>query len=383
MKHTVMEKEKLVERYYQGESASTICWEKGIARSTFYTWLNIHKTTVTEAGNVVSPAAFLKLKKNNERLTKMVEVLQKVDCAFFAPPSEKLYALEKLYGQYSVRVLCDAFGVDRGTFYNHVLRNKKKNKSYQARRDELSAKILQVYEESNQIFGAKKIRFVLAEQGVFTSEKMVSELMREMNIASIRLSAKRDHLLLNRDRRKRDHLKKDFSAQRPNQAWVSDITYFKLKGKMLFICAIIDLHSRKVIAYKISQKHSTQLVTSTFKLAYENRRPKEGLIFHSDRGGVYTSHSLQSLLRTLNITQSFSPAGSPYHNAAMESFFSALKKEELYSSNYRSLSDLKERISQYMEFYNMKRPHSTLKYMTPNAYEARYSDIDQTKRVGQ
>lgn len=105
MIYCTKEKEMFVRRYYQGETVSVICHETGVPRNTFYTWIKAHKTTVTETGNVVSPAAFLKLKKNNDRLTKMVEVLQKVDCAFSAPPSEKLYALEKLYGQYSVRVL--------------------------------------------------------------------------------------------------------------------------------------------------------------------------------------------------------------------------------------------------------------------------------------
>lgn len=377
MTYSAQEKEALVKRYYQGDSVSAICLKTDIARSTFYSWLKPYKTTTSEAGNVVSPAVFYNVKRANERLTKMVEVLQKVDCAFSAPLNEKLYALEKLYGQYSVHVLCDAFGINRGTFYNHVLRNKKKNKSYQARRDDLSEKILQIYEESNQIFGAKKIRFVLAEQGIHTSEKMVSELMQEMNIVSIRLSSKKNYSQFNRERRKRDLLKKNFSVQRPNQTWVSDITHFRLKERAYFICAIIDLHSRKVVAYKITQKQSVQLVTGTFKLAYERRKPEEGLIFHSDRGAVYGSYSFQSLLNSLQTKQSFSPAGSPYHNAAMESFFGTLKKEELYRANYRSVKDFKERVAQYIEFYNMKRPHSTLHYMTPNAYELKFSGANE------
>ena len=130
MKHWNLDKEALVNRYHQGEPVSAICSDAGIARSTFYGWIKLHTTTVTEAGNKVSAAELIKLKQANERLSNMVQVLQKVDCRFSAPPKEKLYALEKLYGQFCVHVLCDAFGVDRGTYYNHVLRNKKKINSY-------------------------------------------------------------------------------------------------------------------------------------------------------------------------------------------------------------------------------------------------------------
>lgn len=379
MRHCAEEKERLVKRYYQGEAVSTICLETGIARSTFYTWLKPYKTITTEAGNVVSPAAFVKMMKSNERLSKMVEVLQRVDCAFSAQPKDKLYALEKLYGQYSVRVLCDAFGVDRGTFYNHVLRNKKKNKSYQARRDDLSAKIVQVYEESNQIYGAKKIRVVLAEQDVFTSERMISELMREMNLSSIRLDAKKNYNRLNRPKKKKDHLQMDFSAKRPNQIWVSDVTYFRLKDTTYYICAIIDLFSRKVIAYKISTKQSSQLLTSTFKMAYESRKPKAALLFHSDQGSIYTAYSFRNLLHSLQIEQSFSPTGRPCHNAVMEAFFSTLKKEELYRTNYHSVNEFKERLEAYIERYNTKRPHSTLQHLTPNSYELRYTNRNAEK----
>ena len=372
MKHWNLDKETLVNRYHQGESVSTICADAGIARSTFYGWIKLHTTTVTEAGNKVSAAELIKLKKANERLSNMVQVLQKVDCRFSAPPKEKLYALEKLYGQLSVHVLCDAFGVDRGTYYNHVLRNKKKINSYQARRDALSAKILEVYNESNQIFGANKIKVVLAGQGIFTSVKMVSALMQEMNLESIRLSAKKNYERLYQNRKKKDHLQLDFSAKEPNEIWVSDVTYFRLKETTHYICAIVDLYSRRVVAYKCSTKQSSQLVSSTFKAAYETRKPPKGLIFHSDRGSIYTSHSFRSLLQSFNVEQSFSPSGRPCHNAVMESFYSTLKKEELYRVDYRSINEFKKRLEQYIEFYNMKRPHSTLRFMTPNEYEERY-----------
>ena len=183
----------------------------------------------------------------------------------------------------------------------------------------MSEHIKQVFEESNQIYGARKIKVVLGERGIATSDRMVSELMQEMNLHSIRNDAKKNYLRFTREK-KRDALKAQFSVQSPNQVWVSDVTYFKLKGKTQYICTIIDLYARKVIAHKISQRHSAQLITATFRLAYSQRKPQGKLIFHSDRGSQYTSHALMNLLKSCKVEQSFSPTGKPCHNAVMESF---------------------------------------------------------------
>lgn len=327
---------------------------------------------------IVTPKEFSALKKRVEKLEGIIQVLKSVDCTVSAPLQDKLKALETLYGQFSVHTLCDALEVPRGTFYNHILRNKKENKSYQLRRTELSEQIRQIYDESDQIYGAKKISAVLKSRGVATSDKMVSELMQEMNLASIRTGAKRLYMRFHAQK-KNDRLGKQFSASAPNQIWVSDVTYFAYNKKMYYICAILDLYSRKVLSYKISQKHSSQLITSTFRSAYEDRRPAEGLIFHSDRGTQYTAFAFQKLLKTLHVEQSFSPSGKPCHNAAMESFFASLKREELYRRNYHSVEEFKECVRKYMDFYNMERPHSTLGYRAPNTYDSLYYDRQSAK----
>lgn len=359
MKLSKEEKYQLVARYHNGESVSDICMKTGIARSTFYTWLRPYKTTYTDAGYAVSSAEFVKMKKMIEKLEQKVEVLQKVNCTVSSPLKEKLRELSLLHGQYSVHVLCEALEVSRGTLYNHIFRNKGNNNSYQIRRAQLSERIKRIYEESNQIFGAKKIKAVFTNQGEAVSNKMVAELMQEMNLYSIRTGAKRNYIRFNLEKKK-DSLKMNFSVKAPNQVWVSDVTRFKLENMPQYICSIIDLYSRKVIAYKFSQKQSTQLITSAFRLAYAERKPKDGLIFHSDRGTQYASYSFQKLLKTCRVKQSFSPSGSPHHNAVMESFFSSMKKEELYRTNYHSINEFKGRIQKYIEFYNTERPHATL-----------------------
>lgn len=112
--------------------------------------------------------------------------------------------------------------------------------------------------------------------------------------------------------------------------WVSDVTCFKLKDCWYYISAVIDLFSRRVVSYGISPKNSTRLITSTFKAAWSQREPGEGLVFHSNQGAQYTAYSFQKLLRERGVTQSFSNPGTPHDNAVEETFFSTLKKEELY-----------------------------------------------------
>lgn len=141
------------------------------------------------------------------------------------------------------------------------------------------------------------------------------------------------------------------------------------KGECYYICAILDLFSRKVVAYKISQNSSTYLVTSSFRKAYKDRGRPNDLMFHSDRGGQYTSKAFSDLLHMNNIVQSFSKSGCPHDNAVMESFFSSMKKEELYRREFKSERELRDGVDNFITFYNFERPHSKLSYKTPDEFE--------------
>jgi len=135
---------------------------------------------------------------------------------------------------------------------------------------------------------------------------------------------------------------------------------------------IIDLFSRRVVGYHISYRNSVQLIKTTFRKAFQSRQPSAGLIFHSDRGGNYRSNSMHDLLKSSGVVQSFSRAYIPYDNSVMESFFSNMKREELYRTKYRSEKELRTAVADYIEFYNEKRPHKTLHYKTPAQHENEY-----------
>lgn len=286
------------------------------------------------------------------------------------PTQIRLQMLEELYGEYNVHTLCDALKVPRGTLYNHMLRNKRDNTWYAKRREELRVIIETVYHENHQIFGAKKIAAVLRERGVKVSEKTVRELMADMGLISIRERAK-DYYDKEKQRHK-NYLNQQFHTTKPNEIWVGDITYFKYNQKEYYICVIIDLFARKVVSYKIGLKNSTQLTKATFKAAYESRLPDRSLIFHSDNGSNYRSKAFVEYLKKLKVTQSFSRPHVPYDNSVMESFFSNMKREELYRTKYRSEKELRTAVDAYIKFYNGERPHSKNQYKTPDRKEAEY-----------
>lgn len=190
MRTTKEQKEIAVKRCLSGESAAAIISEIGISRSTLYLWVKQSREARKDNGNVISVASYKHLQGKVKRLEEIIQILKEVNCNYNSPLKDKLYALEELYGQYSVHILCEALDVSRGTFYNHVLRNKKQNTVYIQRKEELREKIQKIYDDSNQIFGAGKIMAVLKEQGVKASEKTVRLLMQDMGIKSIRQEAK-------------------------------------------------------------------------------------------------------------------------------------------------------------------------------------------------
>ena len=192
-----------------------------------------------------------------------------------------------------------------------------------------------------------------------------------MGLESIRSGAKKQ--FEDETRKCQNLVKRQFKTDRPDQIWVSDVTYYRFKDKQYFICAIIDLYARKVIAYKIGYSNNTHLTKETFRMAYESRNPGPDLMFHSDQGGNYRARVFANYLSTRNVTQSFSKPGVPYDNSVMETFFSSMKREELYRYKYRSEREFRAAVDRYIDFYNTQRPHKTLHYKTPAQKEEDYA----------
>ena len=242
------------------------------------------------------------------------------------------------------------------------------------RREEIREQVRLVFDDSKQRFGSRKIHAILAERGIRVSTGYIVELMREMGLQSVGRHSKKEHQKKTILLKRQDKLKQQFNVSEPNKIWISDVTCFKVKDKYYYICVIIDLFSRKVIAYGVSPINSTYLITSTLKRALKDRNYPKQLTFHSDRGSQYTSKAFSNLLHMNKVVQSFSRSGQPLDNAVAEGFFSTLKKEELYRVDFKSEQEFRGNVDDYIVFYNTKRPHGTLAYKTPERFETIFQE---------
>lgn len=365
------EKQKIVERYLCGEKIESICKDTCYPRSTIYDWIRKYKSGLQN--HQVNLKDYQNLRTMYERQKLIVHILQNAPCRANDPLHDRLEAIKDLSSKYTVYTLCDAFQVPKGTYYNFLLRRKGENSQAAKRRAELKPIIEEIYISSNQTFGAGKVTAVLRDRGYKISERIVGDIMHSNGWFSVRTNAKT--LYEYSERRKENILKQNFNADKPNQIWVSDVTYFSYNERKFFICVILDLYSRKVLAFKISKRNSSQLTKATFKYAYFSRKPQEGLIFHSDNGSNYISRSFYSYLKQFGVQQSFSRSRQPHDNAVSESFFKSMKTEELYRYKFKSEREFRKAVADYIEKYNTQRPHTYLGYLTPDRYEQLYGKI--------
>lgn len=380
----IQTKDQMLQRKLNGERVASIAADTGIPRSTIYSWIAAAREAREEDARkngeklALDPRSYYKQKEHIEKLEGMLDVLKSVFDVSEMPLDKRLKVLEQFYREekFSVRLMCEVLEVPRGTFYNYINRGLKGNTQAAKRHKVMKGKIRDIYYDSNQIYGAAKIYAILKERGEAVTVEYVRELMREMDLQSIRIGSMKRHY--DETRKCQNIVKRNFSAEHPNQIWVSDVTYYRFKEKQYFICVIMDLYARRVIGYKVGYSNNTHLVKETFRMAYESRMPAPGLIFHSDQGGNYRSRAFGEYLQAREVTQSFSKPGVPYDNSVMEAFFASMKREELYRYKYRSERELRAAVDRYIDFYNTQRPHKTLHYKTPQAKEEAYIKAHKT-----
>ena len=254
--------------------------------------------------------------------------------------------------------------VNRSTYYKHF---NAKLSARELENQALRSDILVLYSKAKKRMGAYKIRHrLMVEYNKKVSVGRVYRLMKSMALPKMstvkpKVSYKKDG-----DDSLKNLLNREFNPKTLNQVWVSDITYVKVSGRFCYVCAIMDLYSRKILAYKASTKIDTKLVMDAFNLAYSRRGCPKGVMFHTDQGAQYTAKDFCKLLDKVDFIQSFSAKGHPYDNAVMESFFKYLKHEELNRRTFNSIQELNLALFEYIEgFYNSRRPHSANNWLSP------------------
>lgn len=273
--------------------------------------------------------------------------------------------------QWQIEEMARVLGVSRSGYYKY--RNKQPGKRQQEN-GVLLQTIRTIFKMSRQTYGSPRIHAELKEQGFSCSRPRVARIMRRGEMAAkMRRIFKRTTRVDGRRTVAPNLLQQDFSALAPNQKWVADITYVKTQEGWLYVAAILDLFSRKVVGLSMGESLHTTLIIRAMEQALKRRRPKGDLKHHSDRGCQYTSEAFQQLLAENGIVCSMSGTGNCYDNAVAESFFHTLKTECVHFERYENRDQAKQSIFEYVEvFYNNQRRHSTLDYVSPAEFERRF-----------
>ena len=273
--------------------------------------------------------------------------------------------------RWPVVVICRVLAVSRSGFFAWLKRPASKRSR---REEELIHKIKVVYQENRELYGSPRVHRALLIDGQAVSRKTVAKLMRKAKIRakSRRRFVPRTTNSLHHNPVAPNLLERDFGASAPNRKWVADITYVPTEQGWLYVAAVLDCFSRRIVGWSMADHMQIGLVSEALKMALVHRRPVgDQLLHHSDRGIQYTSDDYQQLLAQHDIAVSMSGRGDCYDNAMMESFWATLKTELVHLESYATRPEAAQSIFEYIEvFYNRKRLHSSLGYLCPEAFEA-------------
>lgn len=261
--------------------------------------------------------------------------------------------------------MCRLAEVSRGGYYRHFQTEPTAEQDMELRQE------IQRISLENPRYGYRRVTYQLRRQGRWVNHKRVARLKRLDNLLAIR---KRKFRPATTDSKHSLRVHLNLAARMevngPDQLWIADITYIRLRHEHVFLAVVLDAWSRKVIGWHLARTLKTELALKAVEMAIEQRAPKPGLVHHSDRGIQYAAEEYVALLEKHGIVPSMSRGAAPWDNARCESFIKTLKAEEIDGRQYRDLEDLRTHIGQFIEeYYNRRRLHSALGYRTPEEFE--------------
>lgn len=270
-----------------------------------------------------------------------------------------------------VSTACKLLSARRQGFYEW----QRRQDNYRAIQDQLlTTQIKNIFYESKQIYGARRIVALLGQRGIYTSRRRVRRLMTLAKLIPVTFKRRMNTTVVDPKLEPFPNLlMQDFKADAPNTKWVSDFTYVPTDEGWLYLCSIVDLFHRGVVGWAVSDRIDRNLAIAAFDKAVSYRHPKAGFIFHTDRGCQFASSDFRNAVANAGGIQSMSRPGTPYDNACAESFFKTLKTECLDRFHFRTRHEAEHQILQYMLFYNRIRIHQSLGYLSPVQFEALHS----------
>ena len=267
--------------------------------------------------------------------------------------------------KYSISEMCRFFKVSRSGYYGYVSRM-----DIPAWDLSLADKIRECQEACGKTYGYRRVHIWLERNGIYRNPKTILRVMQKYNLLSV-IRRKRYRNYGEYLHKYPNLLNRDFSANRPNQKWVTDISYIHTKQGVLYLSIIRDLYDNSIVAYKTGTEQNVNLVLSTIKAAKKREKVTAELQLHSDQGFQYTSHQYFKLTQEYNIIPSMSRRGNPYDNALAENFFSILKTECIYRVKLQSYEEARLLIDEYIHFYNNQRIQLKTK-LTPFEKRSQY-----------
>ena len=284
--------------------------------------------------------------------------------------------IDRRRDSYPVRMMCPLLDVSRSGYYAWRIRPQ----SARAKADqELLDKIKHIHADNYGVYGSPRIHAELLDNGYQVGRHKVAKLM---HLEGLRGCPKRRFVVTTKrelSHRVADNLlKQDFSAKAPNERWVADMTYIATHQGWLYLAVVMDLYSRRIVGWSMSQWMSRHVVIDALGMAINTRQPEGKLIHHSDRGGQYTSDDFRDELDRYGIKCSMSGTGNCYDNAAVESFFGLLKRERINRVKYLTRDEARADVFDYIEcFYNRKRRHGYVGNISPADFEKRTTGLNQ------
>ena len=279
--------------------------------------------------------------------------------------SVKYRVIYRYREKYAISEMCRFFEVSISGYYDFV-----KRMDIPAKDLPLAEKVKECQEECGKTYGYRRVHLWLERKGVHHNPKTILRVMQKYNLLSV-VRRKKYHYYSQLLHKYPNLLNRDFNAERPNQKWVTDISYIHTKQGILYLSVIRDLFDNSIVAYKTSTTQNVQLVLETIKAARRKEKVTTELQLHSDQGFQYTSHPYFKLIQSYNIIPSMSRRGNPYDNAMAENFFSILKTECIYRVKLKTYEEARLLISQYIDFYNNQRIQLKTK-LTPSEKRSQY-----------
>ena len=273
-------------------------------------------------------------------------------------PSVKYQVIYKHREEYSISEMCRFFNVSRSGYYKYLNR-----KDIPAKDLELANKIAECQDKNYRTYGYRRVHIWLEREGIYCNPKTVLRVMQKYNLLSV-VRRKKFNYCSQYLHRYPNILNRDFSADRPNQKWVTDISYIKTNQGFLYLSIIRDLYDNSIVAYKTAKEQSIKLVLDTIKTAKRKEKVTGELQLHSDQGFQYTSNAYFNLTQSYGIKQSMSRRGNPYDNALAENFFSILKTECIHRVKFKTYEQARLIIGEYINYYNNYRIQTKTK-LTP------------------